>query len=108
MRERGDATPEKGRMRERANPTPQRRPPPCCTAVLPALQFFTDTFGLPLYMEPNFEDLSCEMMFGQHPPALEADKLYNQPCFTSQVGGAVGTTSLGGCHCVGLACCCCC
>ena len=28
MRERGDATPEKGRMRERANPTPQRRPPP--------------------------------------------------------------------------------
>ena len=69
---------------------PQRRPHPCCTAVLPALQFFTDTFGLPLYMEPNFEDLSCEMMFGQHPPALEADKLYSQPCFTSQVCVCVG------------------
>jgi hypothetical protein len=27
--------------------------------------FFTEEFGLPLTMKPNFEDLSCEMIFGQ-------------------------------------------
>lgn len=29
---------------------------------------------------------SCEMRFGVPPPPLEQDKLYNQPCFTTQVG----------------------
>jgi hypothetical protein len=37
---------------------------------LPTQRFFTDTFGLPLTMNPNFEDLSCEMIFGQAPPEV--------------------------------------
>ena len=31
----------------------------------PTEEFFGETFGLPLTMNPNFEDLSCEMVFGQ-------------------------------------------
>lgn len=51
---------------------------------LPTQKFFTETFGLPLTMNPNFEDLSCEMVFGQHPPPVEQDPVYNQPCFSTQ------------------------
>lgn len=29
---------------------------------------------------------SCEMIFGQAPPPIEEDKVYMQPCFTTQVG----------------------
>jgi hypothetical protein len=48
-------------------------------------RFFTDDFGLPLTMNPNFEDLSCEMIFGQAPPEnLKNDPVYDKPCFASQ------------------------
>ena len=40
-------------------------------------------------MDPNFEDLSCEMKFGVPPPPLEQEKVYSQPCFTKQVRGGV-------------------
>lgn len=36
---------------------------------------------MPLTMNPNFEDLSCEMVFGQVPPPLEQDPVYTQSCF---------------------------
>lgn len=48
---------------------------------MPTQSFFTDDFGLPLTMKPNFEDLSCEMIFGQLPPPIEKDEAYLQPCF---------------------------
>jgi hypothetical protein len=48
---------------------------------LPTQKFFTETFGLPLTMNPDFETLSCEMLFGVHPPPIEADAAYAQPCF---------------------------
>jgi hypothetical protein len=51
---------------------------------LPTQDFFTEDFGLPLTMNPNFEDLSCEMIFGQAPPPLEADPVAAQPCFVPQ------------------------
>lgn len=47
---------------------------------LPTQQFFTKKFGIPLTMTPNFEDLSCEMVFGQAPPPLETEEAYQQPC----------------------------
>lgn len=50
---------------------------------LPTQQFFTEKFGIPLTLTPNFDDLSCEMVFGQIPPALEADAVFNQPCLTA-------------------------
>lgn len=51
---------------------------------IPTEDFFTNQFGLPLTMNPNFEDLSCEMIFGQKAPPIEQDPLYNQPCFAQE------------------------
>lgn len=48
---------------------------------LPTQDFFTNQFGLPLTMTPNFEDMSCEMVFGQEPPALLEDPALKQPCY---------------------------
>eukprot|EP00879_Flechtneria_rotunda_P016571 GHRR01017340.1.p2 GENE.GHRR01017340.1~~GHRR01017340.1.p2 ORF type:complete len:153 (+),score=25.27 GHRR01017340.1:1281-1739(+) len=48
---------------------------------VPTQSFFTDDFGLPLTMNPNFEDLSCDMVFGQTPPPLTEDAAYQQSCF---------------------------
>lgn len=48
---------------------------------VPTQDFFTNDFGMPLYMEPNFEDLSCNMIFGKQPPPLEDDPVKKQPCF---------------------------
>ncbi|MBE9028629.1 DUF4033 domain-containing protein [filamentous cyanobacterium LEGE 11480] len=50
---------------------------------LPTQKFFTDDFGIPLTMIPNFEDLSCEMIFGQTPPPLETEDAYTQPCLAT-------------------------
>ena len=47
---------------------------------LPTQDFFTQKFGIPLTMTPNFEDLSCEMIFGKISPPLEEEKAYTQPC----------------------------
>ncbi len=47
---------------------------------LPTQQFFTEKFGIPLTLTPNFEDMSCEMVFGQVPPALETEAAFNQSC----------------------------
>ena len=47
---------------------------------LPTQKFFTESFGIPLTMTPNFEDFSCEMIFGQHPPNLETEAISQQSC----------------------------
>lgn len=47
---------------------------------LPTQQFFTESFGIPLAMTPNFEDFSCEMVFGKNPPPLETEEASRQPC----------------------------
>ena len=39
-------------------------------AQRPTEEFFAESFGLPLTMNPKFEDLSCEMIFGQARPAF--------------------------------------
>lgn len=48
---------------------------------IPTQDFFTNEFGLPLTMIPNFEDMSCEMVYGQVPPPFEEDPVAKQPCF---------------------------
>ncbi|CAN1254772.1 Beta-carotene isomerase D27, chloroplastic [Linum perenne] len=50
---------------------------------IPTQDFFTNEFGLPLTMNPNFEDMSCEMIYGQAPPSFEEDPVSKQPCFPS-------------------------
>jgi len=49
----------------------------------PTEAFFSEAFGLPLTMEPDFETLECTMRFGQAPPPIEEDAVYNQPCFSA-------------------------
>lgn len=50
----------------------------------PTQRFFTEDFGIPLTMTPNFEDFSCEMVFGQAPPPLETEAAYEQPCLAQR------------------------
>ncbi|KAL5726761.1 hypothetical protein ACHQM5_000024 [Ranunculus cassubicifolius] len=50
---------------------------------IPTQDFFTNEFGLPLTMIPNFEDMSCEMVYGQVPPPFEEDPVSQQPCYAN-------------------------
>ncbi|NJK40673.1 MAG: DUF4033 domain-containing protein [Acaryochloridaceae cyanobacterium SU_2_1] len=47
---------------------------------LPTQTFFSQEFGFPLTLTPNFEDLSCEMVFGHPAPDIETEAVYHQPC----------------------------
>ncbi|PWA79409.1 hypothetical protein CTI12_AA113770 [Artemisia annua] len=49
-----------------------------CTNLckIPSQEFVKDSFGVPFTMVPNFDDMSCEMIFGQEPPALKDDPLF--------------------------------
>lgn len=51
---------------------------------VPTQEFFTEKFGIPLTMTPNFEDLSCKMIFGQVPSTPETDPAYTQSCLENQ------------------------
>lgn len=46
----------------------------------PTQAFFSEQLGMPLTMEPNFEDFSCDMVFGRQPPPLENDVAAQQSC----------------------------
>ncbi|MBD2259737.1 DUF4033 domain-containing protein [Pseudanabaena sp. FACHB-2040] len=58
---------------------------------LPTQEFFAQEFGIPLTMTPNFEDYSCEMVFGQMPLPIEEEAAYNQPCLAMH-GGTTPST----------------
>ncbi|KAL6771686.1 CGL5 [Auxenochlorella protothecoides x Auxenochlorella symbiontica] len=47
---------------------------------MPTQTFFLETVGLPLTLEPNFEDLSCTMTFGKVPLPEHLDPVHQQPC----------------------------
>lgn len=49
---------------------------------VPTQTFFTKEFGIPVTMTPNFDDLSCDMIFGQVATPVEDDEtIQQQPCF---------------------------
>ncbi|XP_035844507.1 beta-carotene isomerase D27, chloroplastic isoform X3 [Helianthus annuus] len=48
------------------------------TCKLPTQEFFMDHMGVPLLMEPNFSDYSCQFKFGISPP--EDDSTLKEPC----------------------------
>ncbi|CAI9107738.1 OLC1v1007173C1 [Oldenlandia corymbosa var. corymbosa] len=54
-----------------------------CTNLckMPSQVFIKDSLGMPLNMVPNFEDMSCEMIFGEEPPLRIHDPAFTQPCF---------------------------
>lgn len=61
---------------------------------LPTQQFFNEDFGIPLTLTPNFEDFSCEMVFGQPPPDLKTEQAYQQPCLADQCDSAATATTI--------------
>lgn len=63
---------------------------------IPTQDFFTNEFGLPLTMNPNFEDMSCEMIYGQVPPSFEEDPVSKQPCYASLCSMANANSEI--CH----------
>ncbi|OAY48779.1 hypothetical protein MANES_05G005000v8 [Manihot esculenta] len=50
------------------------------TCKLPTQTFFKDYMGVPLLMEPNFTDYSCQFKFGVLPPQPEDDITLKEPC----------------------------
>ncbi|XP_071920208.1 beta-carotene isomerase D27, chloroplastic-like isoform X2 [Coffea arabica] len=44
-------------------------------------EFIKDSLGMPLNMVPNFDDMSCDMTFGQEPPLVINDPAFVQPCY---------------------------
>lgn len=50
------------------------------TCKLPTQAFFEDCMGVPLLMEPNFSDYSCQFKFGVSPPRSEDDVTLKEPC----------------------------
>ncbi|PIN09410.1 Beta-carotene isomerase [Handroanthus impetiginosus] len=63
---------------------------------IPTQDFFTNEFGLPLTMTPNFEDMSCEMVYGQVPPQFEDDPASKQTCLADICSMANPSSSV--CH----------
>ncbi|MGD1899571.1 MAG: DUF4033 domain-containing protein [Phormidesmis sp.] len=62
---------------------------------LPTQTFFTDKFGIPLTMTPDFEDLSCTMVFGNLPSELSEDDALSEPCLQEC---SAKSTSAATCH----------
>ncbi|XP_057422731.1 beta-carotene isomerase D27, chloroplastic isoform X2 [Lotus japonicus] len=50
------------------------------TCKFPTQAFFKDHMGVPLLMEPNFGDYSCQFKFGVLPPLPEDDTVLKEPC----------------------------
>ncbi|XP_065860310.1 beta-carotene isomerase D27, chloroplastic [Euphorbia lathyris] len=50
------------------------------TCKLPTQTFFKDCMGVPLLMEPNFTDYSCQFKFGVFAPQPEDDSSLKEPC----------------------------
>ncbi|XP_078159247.1 beta-carotene isomerase D27 isoform X1 [Carex rostrata] len=50
------------------------------TCKIPTQTFFRDYMGVELYMEPNFEDYSCQFNFGVPAVSPTDDKALKEPC----------------------------
>ncbi|KAK4801764.1 hypothetical protein SAY86_022251 [Trapa natans] len=48
---------------------------------VPSQTFIKDFLGMPVNMVPNFDDMSCEMVFGEEPLKPEDDPAFKQSCF---------------------------
>ncbi|OWM75212.1 hypothetical protein CDL15_Pgr023733 [Punica granatum] len=48
---------------------------------VPSQTFIKDSLGMPVDMVPNFDDMSCEMVFGKEPLKLKDDPAFKKPCY---------------------------
>ncbi len=60
---------------------------------LPTQAFFTEKFGIPLTMTPDFGDLSCKMIFGEMPLSPENDPAFSEPCLIECDAGTVSDSA---------------
>ncbi|KAM7253744.1 hypothetical protein ACFE04_031426 [Oxalis oulophora] len=49
--------------------------------MIPSQTFIKESMGMPVNFVPNFDDMSCEMIFGEDPPLAADDPALKQPCF---------------------------
>lgn len=52
------------------------------TCKVPSQTWLGADFGMPVHVEPNYEDFSCRWHFGVQPPPLHEDEAVMSPCFT--------------------------
>ncbi|CAI5510545.1 unnamed protein product, partial [Closterium sp. Naga37s-1] len=53
------------------------------TCKMPTQAFMFQDMGVPLLMEPNFEDFSCEFKFGVRAPPRDTDPVLLTPCLAT-------------------------
>ncbi|CAJ1375220.1 unnamed protein product, partial [Effrenium voratum] len=53
------------------------------TCKVPSQGWLTADFGMPLHIQPNYDDFSCRWRFGVEAPPLEEDEAVMVPCFTN-------------------------
>lgn len=53
------------------------------TCKVPSQEWLTADFGMPLHIQPNYDDFSCRWRFGVEAPPLYEDEAVMVPCFTS-------------------------
>ncbi|CAJ2629027.1 unnamed protein product [Trifolium pratense] len=71
------------------------------TCKFPTQTFFKDHMGVPLLMEPNFADYSCQFKFGVLAPLPKDDTVLKEPCLEAcpnasqrrMIGRNVGVTA---------------
>jgi len=56
----------------------------------PTQAFFTQEASLPTTLEPDFSNLSCNIVFGQTPASREQDEAFQQPCFSMSCSRLLG------------------
>lgn len=49
---------------------------------VPSQEWLFEDFGMPMHIQPNYDDFSCKWEFGKVPPPLEEDEAVLVPCFS--------------------------
>lgn len=47
----------------------------------PGQEWYRQDFGMPVHVQPNYEDFSCKWEFNKEPPPLAQDAAILVPCF---------------------------
>ena len=51
------------------------------TCKVPSQEWLFEDFGMPMHIQPNYDDFSCSWKFNVEPPPLEEDEAVLVPCF---------------------------
>ena len=53
------------------------------TCKIPSQAWLREDFGMPIHIQPNYDDFSCVWRFGIEPPPIEEDEAVMVPCFAN-------------------------